>query len=576
MKCCKKLVLTLLFLMANLYGSDILTVNIDSVKDGNVTLSVFNNTKSRIKLLKWNTMFENEISADIFNITCNDKKIPYIGKLIKRTKPSENDYIYFSSQETKSVNIDLSKYYKLNISGSCKVSYRGIFSATVIDKIFKKSINKTKPSLKNQKILSPSSNSVNFNFFSTKSYIRNAKVAANFYLCSSDVQQSINQAHDAAINLLNVAKNDLSVARHPTSALRYVWWFGSESLSRQFIASFNMRSIYSALNYKQVQFYCDCNESYFAYVEVNTPYIIHLCNSFYSAPTTGEDSKAGTIIHETSHFNMVAGTDDHAYGHEGAHNLGLTSPSKAIDNADNYEYFAENTPYLTMSDEENVLSLNGSTSDTLAVNERKMYSIKLSEPLSILNVWTSGESDTIGTMYTSQTKFVEANDDIGSDINFKIVQLVGDDISYFQVKDYNGSEASYNIHASREEPSYESIDFQNPVSLTKNYIISSSSLYNMVKLQVKKKGNFHIYTTSNMDIEGYLYDKDINLLGKYSDIDYFNNNANFQFSKTLDVGDYYLFIDTYKTNNYAYYGNYSLHMDFTPISLAPVIMYLLD
>ena len=61
---------------------------------------------------------------------------------------------------------------------------------------------------------------------------------------------------------------------------------------------------------------------------------------------TGTDSKGGTIIHELSHFNVVAGTDDHAYGQTAAKRLAKRSPKKALDNADNHEYFAENTPAL--------------------------------------------------------------------------------------------------------------------------------------------------------------------------------------------------------------------------------------
>ncbi len=55
----------------------------------------------------------------------------------------------------------------------------------------------------------------------------------------------------------------------------------------------------------------------------------------------GRDSKAGTLIHEISHFNVVAGTGDIVYGASGAHNLAVTSPNQAIRNADNHEYFAE-------------------------------------------------------------------------------------------------------------------------------------------------------------------------------------------------------------------------------------------
>ena len=63
-----------------------------------------------------------------------------------------------------------------------------------------------------------------------------------------------------------------------------------------------------------------------------------------SAPTTGTDSKAGTLVHEMSHFNVVASTDDWAYGQSAAKSLAISNPTKALDNADTHEYFAENNP----------------------------------------------------------------------------------------------------------------------------------------------------------------------------------------------------------------------------------------
>jgi peptidyl-Lys metalloendopeptidase len=47
-----------------------------------------------------------------------------------------------------------------------------------------------------------------------------------------------------------------------------------------------------------------------------------------------------------SHFTVVAGTDDHVYGQSGAKSLAISNPTNALNNADNHEYFAENTPYL--------------------------------------------------------------------------------------------------------------------------------------------------------------------------------------------------------------------------------------
>ena len=61
---------------------------------------------------------------------------------------------------------------------------------------------------------------------------------------------------------------------------------------------------------------------------------------------TGTDSKGGTLIHEMSHFNVVGSTNDWVYGQTGAASLAKSNPAKATDNADNHEYFGENTPAL--------------------------------------------------------------------------------------------------------------------------------------------------------------------------------------------------------------------------------------
>ena len=71
--------------------------------------------------------------------------------------------------------------------------------------------------------------------------------------------------------------------------------------------------------------------------------------AFWMAPMTGTDSKAGTLVHEMSHFNVVAGTDDHKYGQAACRTLATTNPDQAIDNADSHEYFAENNPALPMN-----------------------------------------------------------------------------------------------------------------------------------------------------------------------------------------------------------------------------------
>lgn len=57
-------------------------------------------------------------------------------------------------------------------------------------------------------------------------------------------------------------------------------------------------------------------------------------------------TQAGTLIHESSHFDNIAGTDDVVYGEPGCKQLALKDPDTALTNADSHEFFAENDPAL--------------------------------------------------------------------------------------------------------------------------------------------------------------------------------------------------------------------------------------
>jgi len=62
---------------------------------------------------------------------------------------------------------------------------------------------------------------------------------------------------------------------------------------------------------------------------------IRLSSAYRRAPERGRDSKPGVIIHEASH--LILGTSDHAYGG----NIYRLDRNEAIENADTYEYAAE-------------------------------------------------------------------------------------------------------------------------------------------------------------------------------------------------------------------------------------------
>ena len=135
---------------------------------------------------------------------------------------------------------------------------------------------------------------------------------------------------------------------------RYKEWFGAFVAQRYDTLIDHFDRITDAVSNKKITFNCTCDdadpEGTFAYVYPARPYEIFLCNLFWEASLTGTDSKAGTIIHELSHFYIVAGTSDTGgiYGQEGCRRLARENPQTALRHADSHEYFAENNPQLNM------------------------------------------------------------------------------------------------------------------------------------------------------------------------------------------------------------------------------------
>ena len=132
---------------------------------------------------------------------------------------------------------------------------------------------------------------------------------------------------------------------------RYTSWFGSFDQTRWNRVKATYQAMETAVLAGSIDFDCTmtgCGSATYAYVYPNdpAPYTFYLCTVFWDAgtPNTGTDSRAGTLVHEMSHFTPIGGTDDWQYGKSGAANLALGDPAKAVDNADNYEYFAENSP----------------------------------------------------------------------------------------------------------------------------------------------------------------------------------------------------------------------------------------
>ena len=68
---------------------------------------------------------------------------------------------------------------------------------------------------------------------------------------------------------------------------------------------------------------------------------IHICPLYFNKDGAGRNSRPGILIHELSH---TAGcTLDHAYGEEACKELAQNKPVDATENADSFEFYAEDT-----------------------------------------------------------------------------------------------------------------------------------------------------------------------------------------------------------------------------------------
>ena len=302
-----------------------------------VTITIFNPNKHTVRVLKWFTAADG-VEEPLFSVMRDGDPVSYIGAHYKRPAATGNDYISLKSGASIVNTVNLGDYYDLSQSGQYEVAY-GVAAFNLFDE--KGNAFKYQDVLVSEKIN-----------LKVDGRVPTAKPTPpptpppggnSFSACTVDQQSQLLSARNQAKTYASVAENYL-LGNNQGS--RYVTWFGVYSSTRYGTVTNNFTAISNAMDNAGIAFDCKCKQNYYAYVYSNQPYKIYLCKVFWTAPLSGTDSKAGTLIHEMSHFDIVAGTDDVVYGQTGAKNLAISNPNDAIRNADNHEYFAENTPAL--------------------------------------------------------------------------------------------------------------------------------------------------------------------------------------------------------------------------------------
>ena len=324
---------------------------------GTVEFKVTNSSREAMKIAQWQ-LPSGVLTQDLFEVHYNGRPVRYTGPKIKRAAPTGADFITLSPGESRLVTVDLSTAYDLSRTGQYTVKFRSFLQGA-------RSENGRMVANRNGGLAKMESAVLNLwvDASNPAGRLKNGdgrivatgkkpppgggggtNVNGVTYVGCSSTQ--INQAGSAVASARTYSQNSRNYLAGNTVGARYTTWFGAYTSARWNTASSHFVSIDNAMDQSggQIKINCGCNQSYYAYVYPSSPYEIFVCRAFWTAPNTGTDSKAGTLIHELSHFNVVAGTDDHVYGQAGAKSLASSDPTRALNNADNHEYFAENTP----------------------------------------------------------------------------------------------------------------------------------------------------------------------------------------------------------------------------------------
>lgn len=163
-----------------------------------------------------------------------------------------------------------------------------------------------------------------------------------FINCDDPQKGILRQAVAEATRYANEGQSalvQLSDAKTAAKDKRYMKWFGCPTDKRLRTLKANWQKLVNAFQTGTIKLKNEPKNPDFGVVIPGFGIVIRVGGSFWAAPMTGTNSKAGTLIHEMSH--EVSGTKDFTYGTANAQNLAKKNPEKAIRNADNWEFFVE-------------------------------------------------------------------------------------------------------------------------------------------------------------------------------------------------------------------------------------------
>ena len=375
---------------------DNLSINLSDEK-GVLNFTISNNSEKNLFIYVSDLPLP-DLEKDLFKITNGNEFIPYVGKMVTRIDSVDN-WVFLESNSSITYNVNLDNFYDVKEPDYYEIYYDSIVSI----------LN----SYGNVEYLNLVSDSI------TTYITHTLKSVPERITCSS-----------SQINLLNRGKNIGSDMTKGTKAYLakkgadayYKRWFGAVTTTRLNHVKDGFQKTDTSFG-KGWEYSCEdkttnsgCN-GYAAWVYKNQPYKVWVCMNYYEG--TSDDNRGTLMVHEASHWNVNFGSEDYGYGYDTGVNLAKSDPDKAVNCANNIEYYTWETYKLAPDDDPNPPD-PPSTSNSLFIqnymrlddqlfSENGKYKFKLRSngnivlnEVGVKNLWRSGTADKGATILRMQ------------------------------------------------------------------------------------------------------------------------------------------------------------------------------
>jgi peptidyl-Lys metalloendopeptidase len=310
---------------------------------GQVHFNITNTTDQELSFLRYNTPLGG-FDAELFSVTRDGEPVTYIGRLALRLGPTPEDWVTLEAGESIDAWIDLFEAYDMRRGGLYVVtfSYPVGFRSGGFDRTIHQSLEDTpkgeQSSQLNFEYQPIESNSYEI-FVDGPDEVDDIPIplqAFGFSGCSSSRINSLNTARSYGSSLSARSYNQLAGTSGSSNSL-YRTWFGSYTSSRYNYVRGNYYDLYYSFQRTWNYTCTSCQSGVIAYVYPTYAYNVWICPSFFNYSNV---ERGSFLLHEASHWNAVAGTDDYGYGSSYCRSLASRYPGYAVYNADNYRYFS--------------------------------------------------------------------------------------------------------------------------------------------------------------------------------------------------------------------------------------------